>query len=105
MKLNQGTESLISLLKMETSDNAINNDNTENDVLNQASTAHDTETAYRSHIHSVLGLVVLCCGIKDETGNNVIDIDHDPWKSMPREATKPKADQYRAEVLRRHSVF
>ena len=66
---------------------------------------HPTLTAYMQHNNSVQGLVVLCQGLKSLTGEDLINIDNDPWKAMPREDAKPKAKMFREEVIRRHQVL
>jgi hypothetical protein len=64
-----------------------------------------TEEAFIHYNNSVPGLVVLCQGLKTASGGLFIDVDSDPWKSMPRDHSKPKAKMFRQEVMRRHRVL
>ena len=54
---------------------------------------------------SMKSLIVLCCGLKNSDGTNLIDIDDDPWKSLPPLTTKPNAADYKAEVTRRYHLL
>ena len=54
---------------------------------------------------SMKSLIVLCCGLKNSDGTNLIDINDDPWKSLPVATTKPNAADYKAEVTRRYHVL
>jgi hypothetical protein len=47
-------------------------------------------------------LIVLCYGLQNTDGTDLIDINEDPWKSLPVSTTKPNASDYREEVLRRY---
>jgi hypothetical protein len=69
------------------------------------STLDPTKAALLKLDNSVLGLVVLCHGLKNESGEDLIDINVDPWKTMPRESVKPKAKMFQDEVMRRHDAF
>ena len=64
-----------------------------------------TEAAFTYYNNSVPGLVVLCQGLKTASGELLIDVDCDPWKSLPREHSKPKAKMFRQEVMRRQQVL
>ena len=54
---------------------------------------------------SMKSLIVLCCGLKNSDGTNLIDIDDDPWKSLPVATTKPNAADYKVEVTRRYHLL
>ncbi len=64
---------------------------------------HPTKEALMKHNNS--GLVVLCQRIETQSGDDLINVDYDPWKAMPREHSKAKAKMFREEVVRRHDVL
>ena len=77
----------------------------EEDDFDASLDVHPTMAACIKHNHSVQGLVVLCQGLKNQSGEALINIDDNPWKGMPREHAKPKAKMFREEVMRRYAVL
>ncbi len=60
-----------------------------NDDCNFDSDVHDaTKEALVKHNNYVQGFVALCQGLKTQSGHNLINIDNEPWKAMPREYSK-----------------
>jgi hypothetical protein len=49
-------------------------------------------------------LVVLCKGLKDVKGDDLLDIRSSPFSSVKRGDIKPNADMFRDEVFRRHQL-
>jgi hypothetical protein len=49
-------------------------------------------------------LLVLCEGLKDVNGDDLLDIRSSPFSSLKRGDIKPTADMFRDEVVRRHQL-
>ena len=63
----------------------------------------DAETYYQSKNSSLLALVTMCYGMKDDDDNLILDIDASPWKDIPRKNIKPMLEHYQSEIIRRHN--
>ena len=63
------------------------------------------EKIFNDKNKSMKSLIVLCCGLLNSDGTNLIDINEDPWKSLPVATTKPSASDYKEEVIRRYKVL
>ncbi len=66
---------------------------------------HPTMEALIKHNNSAQGFVALCQGLKTQSGDNLINVDDNPWKAMPIEHSKPKAKMFLEEVVRRHDIL
>jgi hypothetical protein len=49
-------------------------------------------------------LVVLCVGLKDDSGDNLLDINQAPFSFLKRTDIKPTAEMLNAEIVRRHKL-
>jgi hypothetical protein len=63
-----------------------------------------TEAFYNRNNQSMKCLVVLCEGLKDVDGDDLLDIRRSPFSSLKRGDIKPTADMFRDEVVRRHQL-
>jgi len=64
----------------------------------------DAETYYQSKNSSLLALVTMCYGMKDDEDKPILDVDASPsWKDIPRTSIKPKLEHYKYEIIRRHN--
>ena len=63
------------------------------------------EFVFNKKNKSMKYLIVLCCGLQNGDGTDLINIDEDPWKSPPVATTKPSASYYKEEVIRRYKVL
>jgi ElaB/YqjD/DUF883 family membrane-anchored ribosome-binding protein len=60
------------------------------------------EDQYRFKNQSLKYLVVLCRGLKDEDGNELLDIKTEPWSKLKTALVKPCNADYVEEIVRRH---
>jgi hypothetical protein len=63
-----------------------------------------SEAFYNQNNQSMKCLVVLCEGLKDVNGDDLLDIQSSPFSSLKRGDIKPTADMFRGEVVRRHQL-
>jgi hypothetical protein len=63
-----------------------------------------TEAFYNRNNQSMKCLVVLCEGLKDVDGDDLLDIRSSPFSSLKRGDMKPTADMFRDEVIRRQEA-
>ena len=47
-------------------------------------------------------MVVFSVGLKNNEGADLIDLDSDPWKSIPVTTTKPQKEDYAEDIERRY---
>jgi hypothetical protein len=59
---------------------------------------------FRSKNNSFRCIVVLSVSLKDDEGGDLIDLESDPWKSLPGITTKPQKEDYVEEILRRYTI-
>ena len=65
-------------------------------------TCMTAEGVFLSKNSSFRCIVVLSVGLKKNEGADLIDLDSDPWKSIPVATTKPQKEDYAEEILRRY---
>ena len=65
-------------------------------------TCMTAEGVFLSKNSSFRCIVVLSIGLKNNEGADLIDLDSDPWKSIPVTTTKPQKKDYAEEILRRY---
>jgi len=53
----------------------------------------------------VRALVILCHGLLRDDGTSAIDFAKLPWSQMKRSVIRPKADELKAEIIRRWNVI
>jgi hypothetical protein len=68
-------------------------------------TAGSAERWLNSKNHSMRTLVVLCRGILNDDGSQILDIMMDPWRLLPLNTIKPKSEEYKVEIKRRWEQF
>ena len=56
------------------------------------------EGVFLSKNQSFRCIVVLSVGLKNNEGADLIDLDSDPWKSIPVTTTKPQKEDYAKEI-------
>ena len=67
-----------------------------------ATTFGAAEDRYRFKNQSLKTLVVLCRGLKDEDGNELLDIKKEPWSRLKTIIVKPSNADYVEEIVRRY---
>jgi len=65
-------------------------------------TCMTAEGVFLSKNSSFRCIVVLSVGLKNNEGADLIDLDSNPWKSIPVATTKPQKEDYAEEILRRY---
>jgi hypothetical protein len=60
------------------------------------------EGVFLSTNQSFRCIVVISVGLKNNEGADLIDLDSDPWKSIPVTTTKPQKEDYAKEKERRY---
>ena len=63
------------------------------------------ESFYAENGQSVRALVILCHGLLRDDGTPTVDVANLPWSQMKRSAIRPKADELKAEIIRRWNVL
>jgi hypothetical protein len=95
---------------MSASVHSSSSDDVEVVVNNRTSSAVPTTTfgaaedRYRFKNQSLKTLVVLCRGLKDEDGNELLDIKKEPWSRLKTALVKPSNADYVEEIVRRYQV-
>lgn len=64
----------------------------------------ESERVYEANGRSRVSLVTLCLGLKKPDGQELIDINQEPWKSEAKSQIKPKAKDLKEEVKRRAAL-
>ena len=72
----------------------------DDDVDNNGATYSPAERHFINNNQSVKVLIVLCRGMKDSSGDEVIDLEKAPWNTIDRK-DKPIRSDYQSEVKRR----
>jgi hypothetical protein len=75
------------------------------DIRGIPMTAGSAERWLNSKNHSMRTLVVLCRGILNDDGSQILDIMMDPWRLLPLNTIKPKSEEYKVEIKRRWEQF
>jgi hypothetical protein len=63
-----------------------------------AGTYWNSKCVFLSKNSSVRSLIVLSVGLKNDDGVNLVDLEIDPWKSLPANSTKPKKEDYANKI-------
>ncbi len=63
------------------------------------------ESFYADNGQSVRALVILCHELLHDDGTPAVDIANLPWSKMKRFAIRPKADELKADIIRRWNVL
>jgi hypothetical protein len=67
-----------------------------------ASTSCNAESVFVSKNSSLKALAVLSAGLKNADGADLIDLEGDPWKSLPVRTIRPQREDYAEEISRRY---
>jgi hypothetical protein len=76
-----------------------------NDHLEAETIVSPTEVSFQANDRSLKYLVVLCQGLKDESGGNLLDLKSIPFSSLKRSDVKPNLDMLKDEVARRYQLM
>jgi hypothetical protein len=74
------------------------------DTYAAAGTYWNAECVFLEKNSSLRSLIVLSVGLKNDDGINLIDLEIDPWKSLPANSTKPQKDDYVDKICRCYVV-
>jgi hypothetical protein len=67
-----------------------------------ASTSRNAESVFVSINSSLKALAVLSAGLKNADGADLIELEGDPWKSLPVRTIRPQRENYGEEISRRY---
>jgi hypothetical protein len=74
------------------------------DTHGAAGTYRNAECVFLSKNSSLRSLIVVSVGLKNDDGINLIDLEIDPWKSLPANSSKPQKEDYADKICRRYVV-
>jgi hypothetical protein len=63
-----------------------------------------SEQKYKNTNNSLRILAVMCRGIKNNDGGEIVDFDVDPWNSLNRNTYRPSLGEWRSEVRQRSKI-
>jgi hypothetical protein len=69
-----------------------------------AGTYWNAKRVFLSKNSSLRSLIVLSIGLKNDDGINLVDLEIDPWKSLPTNSTKQQKEDYADKICRRYVV-
>jgi hypothetical protein len=69
-----------------------------------AGTYRNAERVFLSKNSSLRSLIVLSVGLKNDDGVDLVDLEIDPWKSLPTNSTKPQKEDYADKICQRYVV-
>ncbi len=67
-----------------------------------ACTSRNAESVFISKNSSLKALAVLSAGLKNDDGTDLIDLEGEPWKSLPVTTIRPQRVDYAEEISRRY---
>ncbi len=73
------------------------------DMYTATGTYWNAMCVFLSQNSSLSSLIVLSVGLKNDDGANLVDLEIDPWKSLPANSTKPQKEDY-ADKICQHYV-
>jgi hypothetical protein len=71
------------------------------DMHTAAGTYQKAKYVLLSKNSSLRSLIVLSVGLKNDDGVGLVDLEINPWKSLPTNSTKPQKEEYVDKICRR----
>ena len=82
--------------------NGDGNSNSSPGVHGAACTSRNAESVFISKNSSLKALAVLSAGLKNDDGTDLIDLEGEPWKSLPVTTIRPQRVDYAEEISRHY---